>query len=1297
MIAIVAKVGALRRSLTVAALLAAKEQSRDRLGAIRVLLKRSTILFRIAGAAVGLAALLGWGPVQAAPVISEFMASNQHTLADADGDYADWIEIYNPDPVAVDLSGYYLTDTPNRLTNWAFPAGTVLGAGRYLIVFASGKSPGPAGELHASFRLDGAGEYLALVASDGRTILQAFAPAFPPQYADWSYSVAGYMAIPTPGGSNRGAFSDPAARVTISPASRAFTASITVTLHSSNAQAAIRYTLNGAEPGVTSLVYTNPLTLTNTAQVRARAFLPGEEGTPASWASYIRLGADVRAFTSALPVIVLENFGAGTIPDKRFEGQAPRDGSGIRQVPRQPAFMALFDPAGAAGGVLTNAPTLATRIGIRVHGSSSALQPQGKENYSIESWGAADHETLPIRPFGWPAEPDWMLHAPYQYDRALIRNALVYELMRRMGHYAARTRFVQVFVHTDGGPLTMSDFSGVDVFMESIKKDDNRVSLADLAADGSTGGWMVQINRMDPLPEDGSNLPPYNFHTAGPNRIKEGPYGGSSSTDRGGDDIPVGYNNFINFTEPAGYESTPAQRGAIAAWFDQMEDALYGVNYRHPTLGFRRYLDVPSFIDHFIMVNLTRNVDGLQLSTYLYKPDTDAKLHLDPVWDYDRSIDSYDSRDDSVAGLWGANFLWFPRLFADLEFNQAYIDRWQELRRGPLATTNLNTRIDALAAEITAPVAAANFARWNAAENTPRPGGWPAEIQYLKTWLASRTAWIDSQYLAAPIFSQPGGPVTNGLSLTLRATNATIYYTTDGSDPRLAELVGSDTVLLDQGAPAQALIPRAELGEAWKGGQEPFDSAGWLAGVTGVGFGYPGLVGLDVVAMAGVNASVCVRMPFVLTNQVKLEDINRLLLSVKFDDGFVAYLNGVQVASSNAPQPLRYNSFASASRPNTEAVIFKAFDLTAQAKLLRPGANMLAFHALNRTADGTDLLLLPRLVASTGRPGGLSPIALRYTNSLVVTQTQVITARSFGNGRWSGPVSAAFQVGAEDLGDPAAALALSELMYHPPAAGSVDGEEFEFVELQNTGTRALDLGGLWFGSGITFAFTNGTRLAPGGFFVLARNAAAFAARYPGAPLNGLYTGHLSNAGDTLALALPNGSNIFSLVFSDRAPWPTSADGQGDSLQRHPVSGGGNQASNWVAALPSPGRAFDTDGDGLPDGWELAHGLNPDLPDAAADADGDGPNNLEEYLAGTDPQDSANFFGLTITPETGAIRLAFFAAAGRAYRIESCEDPASGPWALYTSFAPAAIGQVREVSLAADGKQRFYRVVLQTPP
>lgn len=153
---------------------------------------------------VGLLGLLIPFPVLADPVISEFMASNETTLADEDGDYPDWIEILNPDDEPVDLGGFHLTDDADRPNRWVFPP-TVLEAGQRLVVFASGKDR-DVGELHADFRLSAAGEYLGLVAPDGLSVVSDFGTVYPPQFEDQSFGRGdfgvGYLEEPSPGSAN---------------------------------------------------------------------------------------------------------------------------------------------------------------------------------------------------------------------------------------------------------------------------------------------------------------------------------------------------------------------------------------------------------------------------------------------------------------------------------------------------------------------------------------------------------------------------------------------------------------------------------------------------------------------------------------------------------------------------------------------------------------------------------------------------------------------------------------------------------------------------------------------------------------------------------------------------------------------------------------------------------------------------------------------------------------------------------------------------------------------------------------
>lgn len=123
-------------------------------------------------------------------LITEFVASNDGSLFDFEGDTPDWVEIYNPSSTAVDLQGLYLTDKADELNKWSFPSNRQIAAGGYLVVFASDKDTVmPNGEIHTSYKLSAGGEYLGLVNSDGSTVIDEFAPEYPPQTEDISYGL----------------------------------------------------------------------------------------------------------------------------------------------------------------------------------------------------------------------------------------------------------------------------------------------------------------------------------------------------------------------------------------------------------------------------------------------------------------------------------------------------------------------------------------------------------------------------------------------------------------------------------------------------------------------------------------------------------------------------------------------------------------------------------------------------------------------------------------------------------------------------------------------------------------------------------------------------------------------------------------------------------------------------------------------------------------------------------------------------------------------------------------------------
>jgi hypothetical protein len=200
-----------------------------------------------------------------------------------------------------------------------------------------------------------------------------------------------------------------------------------------------------------------------------------------------------------------------------------------------------------------------------------------------------------------------------------------------------------------------------------------------------------------------------------------------------------------------------------------------------------------------------------------------------------------------------------------------------------------------------------------------------------------------------------------------------------------------------------------------------------------------------------------------------------------------------------------------------------------------------------------------------------------FTNQVQIPAVSVLPGHVYrarvrhkdNTGRWSNWSTALeFTPSMVDLiSDLQKYLAVSEIMYNPPSSGTTDGSELEFLELRNTGNTTLDLSGLTFTEGITFTFTNGTTLGPGQYYVLGRNIAALQAKYPGLVVQGVYSGKLSNSGETLILSHPYGDVIFSVTYGNRAPWPVTADGYGFSLVRDESTPGHYRASAQTGGSP----------------------------------------------------------------------------------------------------------------------------------
>jgi hypothetical protein len=478
-------------------------------------------------------------------------------------------------------------------------------------------------------------------------------------------------------------------------------------------------------------------------------------------------------------------------------------------------------------------------------------------------------------------------------------------------------------------------------------------------------------------------------------------------------------------------------------------------------------------------------------------------------------------------------------------------------------------------------------ARWgDQLSNTPftRDEHWAKQRDSLLTsYFPQRSEIVLEQFRSAglyphvdaPVFSRLGGRVDQGFELSLSATTGTIYYTVDGTDPIMPVQVRelSRTTLVTSNSLKKVLVPSAAnggnaLGSAWRTAGGVDDSA-WVSGSGGVGYDtsttYDALIGIDVdVPMRGAATSVFIRIPFHLDEKM-LKQLNFMTLRMRYDDGFVAYLNGVLIAAENAPANVQWNSAATAGHDDSAAVQFSSLDVGKFVNALQSGQNLLAIHGLNVSVGSSDFLIDAEVVAGERLVIGEQPIAQKYVGPIVLSEAATIKARAFDGFEWSALSEASFSVGPS-------ALAISELHYHPcdptpaeHAAGFGDENDFEFVELVNSGTAPLDLAGVRFVDGIEFDFTgsNQTRLASGQYVLVVKNLDAFEARYGfGLPIAGEYTGRLSNAGEHIKLVDAGGETLLEFTYGTQAPWPALADGSGPSLEIIDVTADPALGENW---------------------------------------------------------------------------------------------------------------------------------------
>ena len=1175
----------------------------------------------------------------ASPRITEFMAANATRLADEDGDFSDWIEIYNPDNLPISLAGYHLTDDASNLDKWTFPDVTLV-SDEILLVFASGKNRNnSSAPLHTNFRLSANGDYLALVAPDGETVLSGFAPSYPVQFQNVSFGLApmendivwNFFSTPTPGKPNKdGNRAGP---------------NISVVEKNPMQPEVGQLTIKAVVRPVNAPISTVKLYYRKMFENESRLSMNdnGVEGDVVKgdgvWTAVIPETAFAEGKMTRWRLIAADRDGVKTkepayrarLDSHQYYGTVAKDPEIRSSIPVLHWFTKNVSAAGSSrgsrGSVYYNGEFY-DNILFTLHGQSSAGFP--KKSYNIDF-----NRT---QRFGWnansPRAADIDLITNWA-DKSKVRHVLAYEVMRESGvaaHFAFTVR-----VQHNG-----KFYSTADLIEDA---DETYLRRAGLNRKGAL--YKVYSNTLN--------------KDSGDNATK----GVEKKTRR--------------------FENNRDLQALING-LDLRGKSL--INYMYDNI------DIPRCVNLLAANAVIRNIDMHRKNWYIYRDTGQSDEWAILPWDLDlshgRTWNTQNTYFDNrlyTKGfvVSGTSIRLVSHMFANPAMRAMIMRRIRTLTDRflqpipPIGTPEkelfyerrLNEQLLLIDPPAIVPSdALLDFKKWGSwlqrgaivrYTNTSSDVETMAEaIERWKTeYLPARRKYIYNTQIVGkggeiPLPQTGGDPTTDYFPLVANKANAKVHVPTND-----------------------------DLGNTWTGSPifEPFDTTGWLSGPIGVGYDlatkYDSLIGVDVEKQMRNNTSVYIRIDFDVSDPAL---VDLLELRMKYDDGFVAFLNGEKLISANTPVSPTWNSSARiAHEANPRAYI--KFDVSNKKDKLRRGRNVLAIQGI-KTAKSRDILIVPELYAGKiSKPTTLEPkinfgkveanpasgnqdeefIQLHNPNSLAVDISDWRLTGGvdhvFASGTvlapkaslYVSPNSTAFRArkmspkGGEGLfvqggyrghlsnfgetlaildstgvtnnttttsgqaSDAQRFLVISELMYHPS-----EDNLAEFIELLNiNSSKTLNLEKVRFTQGIEFNFTGSaySSLAPGERILIVRDLNAFEAVYGvNHPVAGVFANRtaLSNGGERIKLEDANNGTILEFAYDDQPPWPTEADQKGHSLVLIAPHTRPNPAlfENWrISLLPG----------GSPGGEDKA--TYPSKP--IEDANGNGEPDLIDFALGND--------------------------------------------------------------------------------
>ena len=1045
-----------------------------------------------------------WGAAPIPLVINEVMAANSTFVEDLSGEFDDWIEIYNAGRTVIDLAGMHLTDDPTDPTRWQFPldspALTTIEPGGYLIVWADEGTSGLS--LHADFRLDADGDDVHLFDTDGVTPIDSL--AFAGQTPDVSYGrypdaghTLRFFGVPTPGQANNDGYLGEIEPLRLSHERGFYDESFELTILCPTEGVEIIYTVNGSRPDDESgrfragKIYTEPLLVDSSTILRAMAVKPGWKPTAIYTHTYL---FNVSESLRSLPVISLvgdsrktfyEPDGVMAIVGGTYEnGVWTSTGAGsynnvVDRGLERPVSCEWIDPEDGGGFQID--------CGLRVHGS-----PYMRPRYVRQSGRWTGNGKFSLR-----------LYFRSQYGPGPLEYPLFSEsdvewfksIVLRAGHNDRTNPFIK------------------DELLRRLHKDmGQRASMGTFANLFINGEYKGYFNPTEHIKDDACQRwfdsdQPWDVMTM--SGIRDG--------------NTQSWNEMLNHARSSDL--------SVDASYQQLQGML----------------DVVSFVDYLVIRLWPNDWDWPQNNWAAAAERSPAGRWKFFVWDAEGTFVSSQLNVDRFAELdsqSNANAQIYRALKVNSGFRQLFGDRLYKhlFNGGALSAGNVETRFADMREQLRGVIS--NM-------DTYIVDSWTSNRQDIFIAACAREGLYTYD---GPTFSvngtgQQGGYVETGdlLEIVSPLRNAEIYYTLDGNDPSGSQTAAEMPVvtLISQDAAKRVLVPTGPDVGDWNGFRG-FDDSAWMlseGAPGGVGYehgsGYEDYINVDLSRrMYGINGSCYIRIAFEFSED--RDTIELLTLKMQYDDGFVAYLNGTEVARRNFEGEPAWDSTATSSHSDTDAVVFETIDITDSLAKLRPGANVLAIHGLNTSVTSSDFLIGVELTATRAAALTAPPEALLYIAPIPLTESVHVKARARAGNAWSALNEAAFAVGPV-----AESLRISEIMYHPADTDHPDDPNTEYVELTNIGTETINLTFVRFTDGIDFAFP-GIELAPQDCALVVKDVAAFEAKYgQGLPVVGSYEGSLSNAGERIELQDAAGAAIQRFRYRD--DWYDLTDGAGFSL------------------------------------------------------------------------------------------------------------------------------------------------------